>query len=66
MLRDTGFVWVPAGALDEDAPLEIGAQLFLGSKMRCDRPRVDGLQYKTAPDLMELIAILHGERLAQQ
>lgn len=59
-LRDTGYVWVPAGALDEEGPLEIGAQLFLGSKMVCDRPRPDGLQYETAPSLNELIAILHG------
>jgi hypothetical protein len=60
-LRDTGYVWVPAGALDEDAMLEIGAQLFLGSKMSCDRPRTDGLQFETAPLLPELIALLHGQ-----
>ena len=66
MLRDTGYVWVPAGALDEDAPLEIGAQLFLGSKMQGDRPRTDGLQCESAPELRELIAILHGERRAHQ
>ncbi len=66
MLRDTGFVWVPAGALDETAGLEIAAQLFLGSKMHGDLPRSDGLQYETAPDLRELVAILHGERLAKQ
>jgi hypothetical protein len=66
MLRNTGYVWVPAGALDDDGPLEISAQLFLGSKMRCDRPRSDGLQYEKAPDLKELIAILHAERLTQQ
>ena len=66
MLRDTGFVWVPAGALDETAGLEIAAQLFLESKMHGDLPRSDGLQYETAPDLRELVAILHGERLAKQ
>ena len=66
MLRDTGFVWVPAGALDETAGLEIAAQLFLESKMHGDLPRSDGLQYQTAPDLRELVAILHGERLAKQ
>jgi hypothetical protein len=60
-LRDTGYVWVPAGALDEEGPLEVGAQLFLESKMTCDRPRADGLQYDTAPSLVELIAILHGK-----
>jgi len=59
-LRDTGFVWVPAGALDDDGPLEIGAQVFLGSKTSWDRPRTDGLQLEEAPSLAELIEILHG------
>jgi hypothetical protein len=59
-LRDTGYVWVPAGLLDEDAPLKIGAQLFLSSKMSCDEPRRDGLQHETAPSMDELIAFLHG------
>ena len=65
MLRDTGYVSVPAGALDEDARL-IGTQLFLGSKTKSDRPRTKGLQYGPTPDLRELISILHGERPAQQ
>ena len=59
-LRDTGYVWVPAGALDDDAPLEIVAQLFLASRMACDHPRTDGLQFEEAPPMAELIAILHG------
>lgn len=58
-LRDTGYVWVPTGALDGDGPLEVGAQLFLGSKTSWDLPRSDGLQLETAPSLKELIAILH-------
>jgi hypothetical protein len=59
-LRDTGYVWAPAGALDGDGPLEIGAQLHLESKTSWDAPRRDGLQFDTAPPLAELIAILHG------
>lgn len=59
-LRDTGYVWVPAGALDDDAPLEVAAQLFLGSRFSWDRPREDGRQYDTSPEMAELIAILHG------
>ena len=51
LLRDTGYVWVPAGALDDDGPLEIGAQLFLASKMRVgDQPRLDGLQHANGTD----------------
>ena len=60
-LRDTGYVWVPAGALDDDAPFEISAQLFLDSKMSCDHPRTDGLQHPSAPALAELIAFLHRD-----
>jgi hypothetical protein len=60
-LRDTGYVWVPAGLLDDHESLRIGAQLFLSSRMACDRPRVDGLQHETAPSLEELIAMLHAQ-----
>jgi hypothetical protein len=65
-LRDTGYVWVPAGALDDALSLEIAAQLFLVSKLDCDQPRADGLQYETAPPLEELIGILHGRASAGQ
>lgn len=64
-LRDTGYVWVPAGALDGDGPLEIGAQLFLGSKTSWDLPRSDGAQHQTAPSLTELIASLHRDTCRQ-
>ena len=59
-LRDTGYVWVPAGTLDDEGSFEVSAQLFLDSKMSCDLPRPDGLQHGTAPALTELIALLHG------
>ena len=61
-LRDTGFMWVPAGALDDVGPLEVGAQLFLASRTNFDRPRADGLQFAEAPPLTELIALLHDGR----
>ena len=59
-LRDTGYEWIPAGLLDDDAALQIGAQLHLASKMSGDQPRREGLQHDTAPPLEELIAFLHG------
>jgi hypothetical protein len=59
-LRNTGYVWVPSGLLDDDAPLRIGAQLFLGSRQSWDLPPEDGMQHETAPALEELIALLHG------
>lgn len=61
-LRDTAYVWVPVGALDDAATFEIAAQLFLGSKLDCDQPRRDGLQFQTAPALPELIGLLHGQK----
>ena len=60
-LRDTGYVWVPAGTLDDDAPLEIAMQVFLASRMQGDNPRTDGLQFDEAPALAEFIAMLHGD-----
>jgi hypothetical protein len=59
-LRDTGFAWVPAGALDEGGSLGIAAQLFLGSKFAWDEPRRDGLEFEAAPPLADLIELLHG------
>jgi hypothetical protein len=59
-LRDTGYTWVPAGALDDGGTLTIGAQLFLGSRFDWDNPPGDGLLFDTAPGLQELIAVLHG------
>jgi hypothetical protein len=60
-LRDTGYVWVPAGLLDDDDDrLRVDAQLWLSSAMSCDRPRSDGMQHDEAPALGELIRFLHG------
>jgi hypothetical protein len=59
-LRDTDYVWVPAGTLDDDAPLEVIAQLYVGSKQSWDRPPDSPIQHATAPPLAEIIAILHG------
>jgi len=60
-LRDTGYVWVPSGLLDGDGPLEIGAQLYVDSKAAWDTLPTGGKRFKTAPDLTELIALLHGK-----
>jgi hypothetical protein len=60
-LRDTGYIWVPAGALDDAGPLEIAVQLFVGSRFAWDLPRTDGRNFDTAPPMLELIALLHGQ-----
>jgi hypothetical protein len=59
-LRDTGFIWVPSGLLEGDGPLEIGAQLYLGSTASWDEAPGRGRQFETAPELVELIAFLHS------
>jgi hypothetical protein len=59
-LRDTGYVWVPSGLLDDDGPLEIGAQLFTDSRASWDRSSGPGQHFETAPDLLEVIELLYA------
>lgn len=59
-LRDTGFVWVPSGLFDDDGPLQIAAQLYVGSKASWAGVPAGGMDYETAPEMPELIALLHG------
>lgn len=59
-LRDTGYVWVPGGLLEGDEPLEIAAQLYIGSRAPWAMLPAGGLQFETAPPLDELIALLHA------
>lgn len=64
-LRDTGYVWVPSGLLDGDGALEIGAQLYVGSKAPWATLPEGVRQFETAPALQELIAMLHAKRAPQ-
>jgi len=59
-LRGTGYIWVPSGLIDDDEPLEIGAQLYIDSKARWDQPPSGGLHFETAPGLVALIALLQS------
>jgi hypothetical protein len=59
-LRDTGHVWVPAGLLDDEAPLRIGAQLYLGSQAPWVKEREGSRDFDSAPPLQEFIAMLRG------
>ena len=59
-LRDTGFVWVPAGLLDDGESLEIAGQLYIDSRASWDRARGSGKEFETAPALAELIDWLHS------
>jgi hypothetical protein len=60
-LRETGYVWVPSGLVDDDESLEIGAQLYLASRAPWDHATGAGRPFETAPDLAEVIRMLHTE-----
>ena len=59
-LRDTGYMWVASGLIDDGETLEIAAQLWTGSRAPWDRSQGSGQEYETAPDLRELIRLLHS------
>jgi len=59
-LRTTAYYWVPAGLLDGEKNLEIGAHLFVASKASWDTIRAGGRQYETMPELQELIRFLYS------
>jgi hypothetical protein len=59
-LRDTGYVWVPGGLIDDGESLEIAAQLYVGSRATWDTTQGPGTEFDTAPDLRELIVLLHS------
>lgn len=58
-LRNTAYVWVPAGLLD-DYPFEIIAHLHVASKASWDSIPAAGIRYDTMPELSKLIELLHS------
>ena len=54
-LRSTPYYWVPAGLLEGDVRLEVGAHLFVGSKASWDVICGPGRRYETMPELPELL-----------
>jgi hypothetical protein len=61
-LRTTKYYWVPAGLLDDDQTLEIGAHLFVDSKASWDEIPTGHPQFMTIPGLSELLDLLHSRR----
>jgi hypothetical protein len=61
-LRSTSYYWVPVGLFDDEAKLEVGAQLYVGSKASWDEIPSHGKHYDTAPDPSEIIAVLRPKR----
>ncbi len=62
-LRSTSYYWVPAGLFDDEAKLEIGAQLYVDSKAPWDDISPHGERYGTAPDASDIIAVLRPDRV---
>src|SRR5437868_12995886 len=60
-LRSTSYYWVPVGLFDDEAKLEIGAQLYVGSKASWDEISPHGKHYDTAPDPSEFVAVLRAK-----
>ncbi|TCV85849.1 GFA family protein [Sulfurirhabdus autotrophica] len=54
-LRSTPYFWVPAGLLEGDVQLKIGAHLFVGSKASWDVILSPETQYETMPELSVLL-----------
>jgi hypothetical protein len=59
-LRTTSYYWVPAGLLDDNVSLEVGAHLFIGSKASWDATSSSVPQYETMPELSEFIELMHS------
>jgi hypothetical protein len=60
-LRTTVYYWVPAGLLEDNMNLEVGAHLFVGSKASWDTIPSNGPRYETMPELSELIELMHSQ-----
>jgi len=59
-LRTTSYYWVPAGLLDDNVSLEVGAHLFIGSKASWDATSSSVPQYETMPALSEFFELMHS------
>jgi hypothetical protein len=59
-LRKTAYYWVPAGLLDDNMSLEVGAHLFVGSKASWDTISSSVPQYETMPELSEFFELMHS------
>ena len=63
-LRDTTYVWIPAGLLEGSENMEVVAHLCIASKAAWDIPAVNGVRYEELPDLTEFIASLQSEGIS--
>ena len=61
-LRGTDYLWVPAGLLEGDIPIEIGAHLCVDSKAGWDVLSAGGVHYAGIPENEELLRLLNTPR----
>ena len=59
-LRDTAYVWVPAGLLEGPEKLQIAVHIYVGSRAPWDTAPLTGKLYETMPDMLAFIAALHS------
>lgn len=59
-LRDTPYIWVPAGMLEGSEQLEIVLHLYVDSKACWDTAPLQGEQFATMPEFEKIIDLLHG------
>ena len=59
-LRDTPYVWIPAGLLEDATGLEIVAHLCVASKAQWDTAALQGACFDGLPDFEALIDILRA------
>lgn len=58
-LRSTPYFWVPSGAFDSNASLEVALHFHLASKAPWDTASYSGECYETMPDLSAIIQAIH-------
>ncbi|GAA5214654.1 GFA family protein [Corallincola platygyrae] len=49
-LRDTGYVWVPAGLLENEQDLKVVSHIYTASKATWDQPNPDAATHEDFPD----------------
>jgi hypothetical protein len=62
-LRELDFIWVPAGALEEDHDLKIVAHIYTGSKANWDVIYGGLANYDEMPAIEDLFSLLTSNRL---
>ena len=63
-LRNTPYVWVPAGLFEGSQVLEIAVHLYVGSRATWDTIALSGTLYETMPDMLAFIHELNSRESA--